>query len=87
MTPDNENELERIFHEALERTTAGERTAFLDGACGGDLHLRARVDVLLKAHLEAEGFLEDGVAAPDEANISEGPGSVIGNFKLLQKIG
>ena len=87
MAPENENQLERIFHEALQRTTQGERTAFLDGACGDDLHLRARLDVLLKAHADAEDFLEEGVRAPDEAAISEGPGSHIGNFKLLQKIG
>ncbi len=87
MAPENQNQTERIFHQALERTSPGERTAFLDGACGEDLHLRTRVDALLRAHLESSGFLEHGLVNPKEASISEGPGSRIGDFKLLQMIG
>src|SRR4051812_49934936 len=45
---------ETIFAEALERSTPGERAAYLDQACGGDAALRRRVETLLESH-EADG--------------------------------
>jgi len=87
MVTDDKNQLERVFHEALERETPLEREAYLDGACGDDLHLRSRVDVLLKANDEANEFLEEAAVNPDQATLTEGPGSTIDHFKLLQKIG
>ena len=53
-TPKRESE---IFNSALERTSPAERAAFLDGACGEDADLRARVGALLSAHELAGGFL------------------------------
>ena len=47
-----EPKVEEIFHAALEKGAGTERDAFLDGACGRDARLRARVDALLKAHEE-----------------------------------
>ncbi|MFT5052234.1 MAG: serine/threonine protein kinase [Chlamydiales bacterium] len=87
MAPDDNNQLERIFHEALERNTLSERTAYLDGACGADLHLRSRVDVLLQANEEANEFLEEAAIRPEQAALTEGPGTTIDQFKLLQQIG
>ena len=37
---------EQLFYLALERP-AGERPAFLDGACAGDAAMRRRLEVLL----------------------------------------
>ena len=39
---------ETLFAEAL-----GERSAFLDEACGDDAELRERIEVLLRSHYEA----------------------------------
>ena len=36
-------DVERIFNAALEKQSAAERAAYLDGACGHDADLRARV--------------------------------------------
>ena len=47
--------VERLYHEALERTPA-ERSAFLESACAGD-DLRRDVESLLAQ--EGEGFLEE----------------------------
>jgi WD40 repeat protein len=53
---------EAIFFAALELTTAADRAAFLDKACGGDEALRRRVERLLAAHPQVGGFLERPVA-------------------------
>jgi serine/threonine-protein kinase len=46
MAPDRWHEVDRMFHDALERPPA-ERAAFLDRACGGDAGLRHEVESLL----------------------------------------
>ena len=83
----NEREL---FEAALEQTPE-QRVLFLDKACAGDPTVRSRIEGLLAHHAEAESFLEKPAM---EANvtgayqpISEGAGTVIGPYKLLQKIG
>jgi len=84
---------EAILIDALGLETPGERVAFLAGACRGDGSLRARVEVLLKSHEEATGFLKSaGPSAPNTTQLHvpaavEGPGETIGPYKLLQNIG
>jgi serine/threonine protein kinase len=83
--------IKTIFSEALEKQTAKERAAYLDGACGDDAGLRAKVEKLLKAHNEAGDFLEAPVFDPSitliDSPLTEGPGTIIGPYKLLEKIG
>jgi eukaryotic-like serine/threonine-protein kinase len=90
-----------IFTEALELVDPVERAAFLERACGGDLALRERVEKLLHRHQQDDSFLQSPAVAPamtgeytpDPAGKPaatgpmEGPGSVIGPYKLLQQIG
>jgi hypothetical protein len=89
-----------IFNSALERTTPAERAAYLDGACGEDAELRARIEVLLCAHEQAGGFLPTEDAKPqaaelaqtfalttDRVPLTEKVGDRIGRYKLLQQIG
>jgi serine/threonine protein kinase len=90
-----------IFFEALERGTPAERAAYLDGACGKDLALRHRVQRLLDHHFQQDSFMKDAavdhdprintVPSASEATVAvppeEGPGTVIGRYKLLEKIG
>ena len=79
---------ESIFAEALEKRSPEERAAFLDGACGPDAALRARVENLLKSHEHSGSFLRKPLAATvDEPPLTERPGTVIGPYKLLQQIG
>ncbi len=85
-------EMLSIFAGAIERPSPGERAAFLDTACGSDVELRRRIEALLRAHDEAGGFLSDGpVARYPVATIDlpagEGPGSVVGPYRLLEQIG
>ncbi|MFT5284116.1 MAG: serine/threonine protein kinase [Planctomycetota bacterium] len=79
----SQQRLEALFDEARNRVAGTERQAFLDGACGGDVNLRSRVDVLLAAHDAADGFL----AVPAVTSSREAPGTAIGPYKLLQEIG
>ena len=38
---------DEIFLKAVEKSTPAERAAFLDGACGTDVELRAEVESLI----------------------------------------
>jgi serine/threonine protein kinase/Tol biopolymer transport system component len=84
-------EIEEIYHAALERGSGPGREAYLDTACGADAALRAHVEALLQANDEVGDFLEVPVLAPDaipdEPPVSEGPGTGVGRYKLLEKIG
>jgi serine/threonine protein kinase/tetratricopeptide (TPR) repeat protein len=85
--------IKRVFGEAIRRP-AGERRSFLDEACRGAARLRREVETLLRAFDEAGevGFLNrpTGVTASTMRGTGapvEGPGAVIGRYKLLQLIG
>ncbi len=89
-------DVEAIFTSALQRPSAGERTAYVDGACGDDIALRERVQELLRAHEDAATFLSlptagaSAVKAPPDSRQEpsrEGPGTRIDRYKLLQRIG
>jgi serine/threonine protein kinase len=80
---------EAIFAQAVEITSAAERAAFLDRACGHDLTLRAEVEALLRVHERAGDVLDlpENVTATTDLPAGEGPGMVIGPYKLLERIG
>jgi len=86
-------EMLSLFCGVLERSSAEERAAYLDAACGADQELRARIEALLRAHEQAGGFLReksedrDPRATVDELPLTERPGTVIGPYKLLEQIG
>jgi serine/threonine protein kinase/tetratricopeptide (TPR) repeat protein len=82
-----------IFLEALQKDAAMERAAFLDQICGSDRKLKADVQALLEAHnrlpnLEPVSLSShEPLTAAAPPPISEGPGTVIGQYKLLEQIG
>jgi serine/threonine protein kinase/Flp pilus assembly protein TadD len=82
--------VEAIFLSALDREP-GERLAYVEGACAGNPDLLRRVRQLLDAHDESQGLLDappPGVGGTvDLLQSGEGPGAVIGPYKLLQQIG
>src|SRR5437763_14909278 len=82
-----------ILNAAVEVPPAA-RAAYLEQACQGDTALRQRVEDLLHAHEQAEGFLEAPPSGLDfkrtevvNIRLSEKPGDKIGRYKLLQQIG
>ncbi|MEO8426022.1 MAG: serine/threonine-protein kinase [Verrucomicrobiota bacterium] len=84
----NREKVETLFTEAL-KFKPEERAAFLAGACGNDTELRGQLEKLLRAEAEAGGFLPEApnARATVVVPISEGPGTVIGRYKLLQQVG
>ncbi len=85
---------ETIFSTALRQGPA-ERESFLNAACAGQPALRQRIEALLKAQSKLGEFMEapansgpvDAPAIQWAASPEEKPGTWIGRYKLLQKIG
>src|SRR5262245_47080465 len=84
MSPDT------IFAQAIEIESAQERAVFLEEACGSDPGLRREVEQLVRDYFRAGDFRErpaaDLVATALEP-VREGPGTVIGPYKLVEPIG
>jgi eukaryotic-like serine/threonine-protein kinase len=87
-----------IFLSALERRTSGERSGYLDEACGDDRGLRNRLDQLLSAHDRQCDVLDKPIPAPELGptvdkipgfleNPGICPGTQIGPYKLREQIG
>ncbi|MES1167178.1 MAG: serine/threonine protein kinase, partial [Pseudomonadota bacterium] len=82
---------ETLFANALTYPTA-DRAAYLDQACTGNPALRSRVEALLQAHATARSLLQGshGLAVRTALSVTttaEEPGTMIGRYKLLEKIG
>ncbi len=83
-------DIKLIFSEALEKKTAKERSAYLDKVCGNDINLRNKIEALLKAYDESDDVPEAPIISQSTFDISpltEGPGTKIDRYKLLQQIG
>jgi eukaryotic-like serine/threonine-protein kinase len=80
-----------LFLAALNKSSTEEQKAFLDGACHNQPELRDRLEQLLKDHGIEDSFLEHPAVDPDltqdDSTPPEKPGTVIGRYKLLQRIG
>ena len=79
-----------IFLEAVTNTPAERWSEYLDEACGDDRTLRAEVQRLLDTHGAMGSFMDKPAAAAaptvDQSNF-ERPGTQVGPYKLLEKIG
>ena len=86
-----QNDIEAIFNAALIKSTNTERTSYLDEFCGTNTPVRIRVEALLEAHGKAGDFLDAPVFESgtelEPLSVTEVPGTVIGRYKLLEKIG
>jgi len=82
---------EAIFYAALKLKSQAERNAYIKAACGHNINLLNRVEALLKAHDTEDSFLEVPALEPDatldKPPMIEGPGTMIGRYKLLELIG
>ena len=88
MNPDP-NQAMAIFLKAVERHAPAQWPDFLDQACAGQPDLRRRVELLLKAHREADtspSEVSPAIATTDTPGL-DGPATIIGPYKLLQQIG
>ena len=80
-----------LFIAALEKQKPEERELLLEQACAGNPELRHRVDKLLERHSLADSLLDEPPVSPAPTDsyhtVAEQPGTVIGAYKLLQRIG
>src|SRR5262249_26199165 len=80
---------EAIFHVARRIQAAEARGAYLEQVCGQDRELRDRLNALLRVYEQERSFLGEPPAGPgapptvDVLPLAEGPGTVIGPYKLL----
>jgi serine/threonine protein kinase/WD40 repeat protein len=96
MPPDPQR-VRAVFDVAREIEPGPERTAYLNRACAGDQALGQRLEELLKNPADIEAFFstaEFSGAQParcaevgPEPPLTEAPGTVIGHYKLREKIG
>ncbi|HTL54330.1 MAG TPA: protein kinase, partial [Candidatus Limnocylindrales bacterium] len=93
-----ENIAREIWRQACVIASRKERDAFLSSACGVNPRLRSRVETMLKAEPDGGGPHEavTNTGGPDSkttmivaasTGVPEGPGTVIGRYKLLERIG
>jgi len=84
-------DIKAIFWKAVEKNDPAEQEAYVQEVCGDDDEARAQVEELIQAHERANGFLESSAPASDLTHqlpsLMEAPGTVIGRYKLLEKIG
>src|SRR4051794_29532821 len=82
--------VEAIFLAALEIEGPEARSSYLDKVCS-DAGLRRHVERLLDLDARAGGFLASPAAAPTitagSSRLPEGPGTVIGPYRLMEQIG
>jgi serine/threonine protein kinase len=85
----NVADAKQIFLQAVENHEPERWPEFLHDACGTDTVLRERVEALLAAYRQPNRILDSRShqATIDLGSIAEGPGTVIGPYKLLQQIG
>jgi serine/threonine protein kinase/tetratricopeptide (TPR) repeat protein len=83
--------IELILAAAVEIDSEAKRRAFVDQACAGDAELRRRVEELIANHFRAGSFLGSPAlvlaGTVEERPLTEGPGSMIGPYRLLEQIG
>ena len=92
MSEKERQELEQsLFEQVLELDSEAERISFLKGACGKDSEFFHRMVDLIAAHSGENNFIRtvdrDLDPTAEDRSSWEGPGCVIGRYKLLQQIG
>ena len=86
---------QEIFEQAMALPSREAREGFLLGACGQNRELRRSVEELLTTFdeagelhfLQADDRMPEPLTVPGDVQLEEGPGTVIGRYRLLQKIG
>ena len=80
-----------IFEAASKLRTPSEQIAYVERICAADPALKGRILTLLEADEGKGDFLEalldEPSASLDGLELKEGPGTVVGRYKLLERIG
>ena len=87
MSAERLRQLEKIFHDALERQP-DERAAFLDSVCGHDSLMRDEIEDLIRSDEKDSGLLESSaieIVLSSKAAVT--PGSRFGPYEVHSAIG
>ena len=79
-----------VFVASLRLTSHEARAAYLEETYANDAELRTRVEALLAAYQRSDDFLEQPAILIETCQVPtsmEGPGTLIGSYKLLELIG
>jgi len=89
--PNKHKDEEKVFKAVAKLKNTAERTTYLQELCAGDTTLLNRVQALLNVADGIGDFLEipalDMTPPWGEAPLTERAGTIIGRYKLLEKIG
>ncbi len=85
MSYESHRRAKELFLAACERSV-GDRSAFLDEACGGDTALRSEVDSLLEYH-DGEDATSRQVADSHGRMVGAGMPKTVGNYRIIQLVG
>jgi eukaryotic-like serine/threonine-protein kinase len=91
MKPERWQQIERLYHAALERKPA-ERAAFLREACAGEEAVRSEIESLLCYEEKAEQFIEApalelAAKRMSEDQVNSMVGRQLGSYKILSQLG
>jgi serine/threonine-protein kinase len=91
MTPERLQQIEDLYHSALERDIA-ERMAFVNDSCDGDEELRREVESLLASHDQAGDFIETPVHLVAARLIADNQkhsmvGRAIAHYEIIELLG
>lgn len=92
MSPERWQQIERLYHTALEKQPA-DRAAFLDQACAGDEGLRREIESLLSYVGQAEKFIESPAlevtakALAAQHNPTVRTGETLNQYRLTSRLG
>src|SRR5579864_2293439 len=97
MKPERLQQIEQLYHSALEREPS-QRAAFLEQACGADDDLRKEVESLLRYKSEAADFIETPAMERAAKEIAEQArpksdsgtamiGKTVAHYSILERLG
>ena len=91
MTPERWQQIDQLFHSALERAPQ-ERALFITEACAGDEALKREVESLVKSHERAESFIEQPASDVAAELLAGGRvklaiGEQIGHYTIMAQLG
>jgi serine/threonine protein kinase len=81
-----------LFDRIVELPTDAERSALIELECSDNMDMKRELTELIQAHFRGNPILESPTRALDlvsgpSNHLEEAEGSLVGNYKLLQKIG
>ncbi len=95
MKPERWQQLDTLFHSALELSQK-ERAEFLDEACAGNDLLRREVEALIAANEQAGSFIEKPALEVEARSLAKGQsdsgaesmvGKTVGHYRLIAALG